>query len=238
MPGGGVARIDPATNRARVLSRRVDAGSLAVGGGSVWALGPWPYRAATIWQLDPRTGHIVRRIHVPADGLNAVVFGAGALWGTDSSGGNVWRIQIGQPGRPPTMRTVASAPGLAGIAFEPHGLWVTNPLDDTVSRIDPATNRVSRVIHLQAPPRDIAVGAGRVWVTLASADGQPAAGASTRTTAAGRHCAPRTPAQPMASAVAMACRLAACPGATTRPRRRTPGVVGPDDSDDAWVGGV
>lgn len=169
-PDGGVARIDAATNRVRMLSHGVDAGALAVGGGSVWALGPPPYRAATIWQIEPRGGRVLRRIDVPAEGLDAIVFGAGSLWGTDGDGGTVWRIDIGQPGRLPTMRTVAMAPGVSGIAFEPHGVWVTNLVDDTVSRIDPATNRVGRVIHMPAEPRDLAIGQGRVWVTLAGAN--------------------------------------------------------------------
>ena len=173
-PDGGVTRIDPATNRARTLSRRVDAGALAVGGGSVWALGPPPYRAATIWQIEPRGGRVVRRIDVPAEGLDAIVFGAGSLWGVDGEGGRVWRIDIGPPGRRPTMQTVAMAPGIRGIAFEPQGVWVTNLFDDTVSRIDPATNRVSRVIHMPAAPRDLAIGDGRVWVTLAGVDDSPA----------------------------------------------------------------
>jgi branched-chain amino acid transport system substrate-binding protein len=72
------------------------------------------------------------------------------------------------------------APGVGGIAFEPQGVWVTNLLDDTVSRIDPATNRVSRVIHMPAAPHDLAIGEGRVWVTLAGANGSPAAETSAR----------------------------------------------------------
>ena len=179
-PDGGVARIDPATNQARTLSRGVDAGALAVGGGSVWALGPPPYRASTIWQIEPRSGRVVRRIDMPAEGLDAIVFGAGSLWGTDGEGGRVWRIDIGQPGRRPTMQTVALAPGVGGIAFEPQGVWVTNLFDDTLSRIDPATNRVSRVIHMPAAPRDLAIGEGRVWVTLAGANDSPAAATSAR----------------------------------------------------------
>ena len=117
---------------------------------------------------------------MPAEGLDAIVFGAGSLWGTDGDGGRVWRIDIGQPGRRPTMQTVAMAPGVRGIAFEPHGVWVTNLFDDTVSRIDPATNRVSRVIHMPAAPRDLAIGEGRVWVTLAGANDSPAAATSAR----------------------------------------------------------
>jgi len=92
----------------------------------------------------------------------------------------VWRIDIGQPGRRATMQTVAMAPGVRGIAFEPRGVWVTNQFDDTVSRIGPATNRVSRVIHMPAAPRDLAIGEGRVWVTLAGANDSPVAATSAR----------------------------------------------------------
>ena len=73
------------------------------------------------------------------------------------------------------------APGISGIAFEPHGVWATNLFDDTVSRIDPATNRVSRVIHMPAAPRDLAFGEGRVWVMLAGANDSPAVATSART---------------------------------------------------------
>ena len=179
-PDGSVARIDPATNRARILTHAVDASSLAVGGGSVWALGPVPYRAATIWQLDPRSGAVVRRIDVPADGLVALAYGAGSLWATDDSRGKVWRIDAGRPGMRTTMQTVAAAPGVSGIAFEPSGVWVTNVLDDTVSHVDPATNRVRRVVHLRGAPRDVAVGGGRVWVTLAGSGGVAATAARSR----------------------------------------------------------
>jgi branched-chain amino acid transport system substrate-binding protein len=179
-PDGEVARIDAATNRVRMLSHGVDAGALAVGGGSVWALGPPPYRAARIWQIEPRGGRVVRRIDVAAEGLDAIVFGAGSLWGTDRDGGRVWRIDIGQSMRRPTMQTVAMTPGVSGIAFEPHGVWVTNLVDDTVSRIDPATNHVSPVIPMPAAPRDLAIGQGRVWVTLGGANGSTAAATSAR----------------------------------------------------------
>src|SRR5215208_2598532 len=178
-PDGGVARIDPATNRARARTRTVDASSLAVGGGSVWALGA-PRLATTIWQIDARSGKVIRRIDVPADLLNAIAFGAGALWATDPVAGKVWRIDIGQSGRRPVMQTIASAPGVSAIAFEPRGVWVTNPLDDTISRIDPAANRVNRVIQMQAAPRDIAVGHGSVWVTLAGAGSGAAPASSVR----------------------------------------------------------
>ena len=50
----------------------------------------------------PEAATVVRKIEVPADGLDAIVFGAGSLWGTDGTGGRVWRIDVGQPAMRPT----------------------------------------------------------------------------------------------------------------------------------------
>jgi YVTN family beta-propeller protein len=46
---------------------------------------------------------------------------------------------------------------------------VTNRLDGTVSRIDPVSRRVTDTIEVDGLSRDIAVGAGGVWVTTDAA---------------------------------------------------------------------
>jgi YVTN family beta-propeller protein len=56
-----------------------------------------------------------------------------------------------------------------GIAYGAGAVWVANSRDGTVSRIDPATSRVVATIHLGNSPRRIAVGAGKVWVTVQAA---------------------------------------------------------------------
>ena len=43
-------------------------------------------------------------------------------------------------------------------------VWVANAVDRTVSRIDPATNRVTRTIAIGRSPTAITVGDGSVWV--------------------------------------------------------------------------
>ena len=55
--------------------------------------------------------------------------------------------------------------GPTGIAFGDGSVWVANSLDGTVSRIDPATNRVTATIPVGEGPDGIAVGSGAVWVS-------------------------------------------------------------------------
>jgi len=55
-------------------------------------------------------------------------------------------------------------PFSVGIAVGAGAVWVTNQLGDSVSRIDPATNRVVETITVGRGPVGIAVGLGAVWV--------------------------------------------------------------------------
>ena len=50
------------------------------------------------------------------------------------------------------------------VAATPDAVWVTNTTEDTVSRIDPATNAVGQTIDVGGGPAGVAVGGGAVWV--------------------------------------------------------------------------
>ena len=52
----------------------------------------------------------------------------------------------------------------AGIAAGAGAVWVTSLLDDSVSRIDPATGRIVARIRVGRGASAIAVGPGAVWV--------------------------------------------------------------------------
>ena len=54
--------------------------------------------------------------------------------------------------------------GASGIAVGAGAVWVANTLDDTVTRIDPATGETKATIPVGAGPRGLAVGLGAVWV--------------------------------------------------------------------------
>lgn len=67
--------------------------------------------------------------------------------------------------------TVGRSP--SGVTVDPSGVWVTNWWDSTLSRIDPATNRVLSVVPVDlgtAGPEAIAGGAGSLWVTSTELD--------------------------------------------------------------------
>jgi YVTN family beta-propeller protein len=55
------------------------------------------------------------------------------------------------------------------IAAGAGAVWLSHPTKDTVSRIDPTTNKVSATIHVGPHPEGIAVSHNAVWV--ANADG-------------------------------------------------------------------
>jgi YVTN family beta-propeller protein len=50
------------------------------------------------------------------------------------------------------------------VAVAPEAVWVTNATEDTVSRIDPATNAVGQTIDVGGGPAGVAVGGGAVWI--------------------------------------------------------------------------
>jgi ABC-type branched-subunit amino acid transport system substrate-binding protein len=71
----------------------------------------------------------------------------------------------------------------SGLAVGEGGVWALGLEDSTLSRIDPETKKVVKRFRLRHAPRDIAAGAGAVWVkgdgTLARID--PDTGEATRT---------------------------------------------------------
>jgi len=87
---GSVSRIDPASNRevARVLAWAPTlAGDLAAGGGAVWL----SVNGMPVTRIDPKTNTVTHQ-YVGGDGVDAIRWGAGALWVADHALGQLWRI--------------------------------------------------------------------------------------------------------------------------------------------------
>jgi YVTN family beta-propeller protein len=86
----------------------------------------------------------------PAAAPSGVALAADALWRIDPGTGRVLaKIPIGK--------------GPAGVAIGEGSVWVANAKSNTVSRVDPVTNRVVS-IKVGRGPRDVAVGNGAIWV--------------------------------------------------------------------------
>jgi YVTN family beta-propeller protein len=73
-------------------------------------------------------------------------------------------------GQTPNVATTPAEARPANIAVGAGAIWVTNTRHGTVSRIDPATNRVKATIQVKALPAGVAVGEGAVWVAITGDD--------------------------------------------------------------------
>jgi YVTN family beta-propeller protein len=94
--------------------------------------------------------------------LFGIAVGGGAVWAT-SEEGVLWRVE---PGRPPIERTIEVGAGVRNVAFGDGAVWVANWNDSTVSRLDPASTRVTAQVSVGAA-QALAAGAGSAWVSVA-----------------------------------------------------------------------
>ncbi len=60
---------------------------------------------------------------------------------------------------------IATGAGAHDLAIDEHGVWVTNYRANTVSRIDPATNKVVATIEGVGSGVGITAGGGAIWVS-------------------------------------------------------------------------
>jgi serine/threonine-protein kinase len=167
-PDGEVVLLRPGAPAQRVElgEENVSTATVATafGAGSFWAATALDQ---TIWRIDPRTGHVVRRIPLEprpsALAYGSHRYGQAALW-VASSDGAVLEID------PVTNRVVTQlelpfVPG--GIAFGAYALWLTDPSRNAVVRLDVPGNvigQTSRTFKVGRGPSGIAFGAGSVWV--------------------------------------------------------------------------
>jgi DNA-binding beta-propeller fold protein YncE len=132
---------------------------LAVGYGSVWALGDGIDRR--MWRLDRWSGRILATIELPFI-PRTVAAGEGGVWVTAPLDDRVLQID---PETNAITATIPTGRGTSGVAAGAGSVWVTSTIDGTVSRIDPGRAEVVDQIEVGGRPREVAVGAGGVWVT-------------------------------------------------------------------------
>jgi class 3 adenylate cyclase/streptogramin lyase len=149
---GMLARIRPSRKEVKLS---VCCGALAVGRGSVWVVDQHG-----IVHVDASgTPTPIHLAFVPT----SLAYGGGAVWATDTKGGEVWRID------PDTdrVRDSVHVAHPAAVAADRSGVWVAST-DGTVVRIDPNSSPpvIARVIDVGGTPAGIAVGHGLVWVSV------------------------------------------------------------------------
>jgi YVTN family beta-propeller protein len=94
----------------------------------------------------------------------AIAVRAGDVW---VAGDNpTWVTRWVTPMNPATLDkpTTALPAAPTRLAVTEGAVWVLTPPDNSVSRIDPATNQVMATIPVGRAPSGLAVGAGAVWV--------------------------------------------------------------------------
>lgn len=153
--------------------------AVAIGIGSVWALDT----ASTLYRLDPANGRIEKRIQLGATAAYNIWLGGGAAWVADDQGAAVLRVS------PSSNKVVARIPigdGPADMVFRGAQAWVITHRDNTVFRIDLASNEATRlgaVAGSDAAAERLALLGDGLWITgrgLSLVEVDPASGATRR----------------------------------------------------------
>ena len=93
---------------------------------------------------------------------DAIAFGAGSLWVTDTTTGSVARID---PTTSLVVETIPVRSSPNGVAAGHGAIWVTNGNDRSVSRVSPLTNQVIDTIPVGNGPSGVATDEHWVWAT-------------------------------------------------------------------------
>jgi YVTN family beta-propeller protein len=154
-----VSRINPATNT--VATVQVGAPpplfrGLGTGHGAVWVTNG----DNSVSRINPATNRVVATVHIDNCCDGEIAVDRHAVWVSNQT--TVTRID------PHTNRVVATieVPAAFGIGVLRHAVWVVGATDagGLLSRINPATNSVTRTIPLDGFTAALATGEGSVWV--------------------------------------------------------------------------
>ena len=143
--------------------------SIAVYGVDVWIANPNVHSLERV--SSPYTGVARQSIPLPplstikqGFGYSGLAAGEGALWvaGNDVDR-TLWRVD------PISDRVTAISLPFApsAIAVGSGGVWLVDQRDNSVVRLDPATNRLGHKFRVGHEPTAVTVGAGFVWVANA-----------------------------------------------------------------------
>jgi DNA-binding SARP family transcriptional activator/ABC-type branched-subunit amino acid transport system substrate-binding protein/streptogramin lyase len=144
-PGGSLYGVFAGFTRQRI----------AVSDEAVWAIGP----DLSVSRIDPRTNRIVARI----DDVRAenVAVGEGRVWVTDEDG----LAEIDPSVNRVARRVPMGESSLAGLAVGAGAVWVADPEEGNLWRVDMGPPVRKRAIPLDAWVAGVSFGEGAVWVT-------------------------------------------------------------------------
>ena len=169
-----IYRLNPRTGRrlVRIPVAEGPCQATDVGAGAVWTA---TCNEPGLTKIDPKRNRVARHVALPVSvdyfGEGSIGVGAGAVWlvtdGPDCTACRVSRVDAS------SMEVTAEIPvliGAAGVRVGAGSVWVTNPVEDVVQLIDPATRQLTRTVKTGRGPRFFDVGEGAAW-TLDQVDG-------------------------------------------------------------------
>ncbi|MDB5538558.1 MAG: hypothetical protein JWQ89_285 [Devosia sp.] len=166
--GGHIYKFDPVTATVALdipVNLTDPEGCIAVGGGSVWAVG---FEDRHIWlrRYSATTGEEQSKTAI-AGGV-CVAIGEGSVWVSDTYHDAVLRLDLGSGELLATI-PVAGQPRFLAVGEE--AVWVITQMDGLVHRIDPASNTLTASISTghRGSGGDITTGGGFVWASFRGA---------------------------------------------------------------------
>jgi YVTN family beta-propeller protein len=153
-----VSRVDPATGTVKTIPLGKEPRYVATGASSVWATS---FFSDTL-SGSTRHGSVTNTVAGPK-GPGGVAEAFGSVWVAGYENGEVWRYD------PATLAVTAKltgvGPGIEDLKASADAIWTANSAGASISRIDPATGKVTHRVNVGAGPRQIAPGDGFLWVS-------------------------------------------------------------------------
>jgi hypothetical protein len=139
---------------------------ILVGDNAIWVCSQQNEKSAHLTKVDPKTGKITAVIETAGDA--AVASTPGALWVDVNSG----ELQRRNSETSALLATIA----LPGAGYSAHfitagslGIFLANPYDGTILRVDPATNTVEQIADVGDHAEQIVELDGSLWINADSA---------------------------------------------------------------------
>jgi streptogramin lyase/predicted Ser/Thr protein kinase len=163
---GELLRVDDESGR---VTQRIPVGGhpgpLVYGGGRVWVADT---EGAGITAVNAKGGRVVRRHLGPHTAPLRLASGAGSLWVSSATTGQVHHIGLGAFA---IGKSIPAGRHPAGITVADGLVWVADARSGSVIKVDPSVQAVSgSPVEVGERPGGIDAGPKSLWVTLAGAD--------------------------------------------------------------------
>jgi streptogramin lyase len=162
--GSGVT-VDATTGRREhVLHTTAHAGLATYAFGSVW-VPDFAGSSDSVQRFDPATRRRTATVRTGSAPIQ-IAGGSGSLWVANAQSNTVARIDPRTGAVQARITFPHATPVSVTIAY--GAAWVAGYGSNSLYRVDPDTNRITGSLALPGPAENIAVAAGRLWVTTTS----------------------------------------------------------------------